>query len=84
MKLLVLFLLVSSTSASNVDYTSEEVAVRFLEEYDRESLRLANAATVAAWNYKTNITEHNAKLSQDANQRVRLWILYKMNFKIIC
>ena len=49
----------------------EEAEVRkFLQGYDEDMLRLYNRATVASWNYKTNITEENSAASQAATLEV--------------
>ena len=77
-------LLLASSSSSSVDYSSEEAAIQFLKEYDLESLRLANEATVAAWNYNTNITEHNAKISQEASHKVACTVSRCIVLLVLC
>jgi len=44
----------------------ETLAKLYLSQYDLELGRLRTKETVAAWNYNTNITDHNSNLSQEA------------------
>ena len=61
--LLLLFNLGWALAQNNTD---EEEAREFLASYDAEYGNLLNHATVASWNYETNITSHNAELSSAA------------------
>ena len=58
-----LWLIVSVFGQSN---TNEEEAIEFLAAYDQEYGRLLNLATIASWNYETNITDENAAEAGDA------------------
>ena len=60
---LLLFNLCSVLAQNNTD---EEEAKEFLATYDAEYGKLLNLATVASWNYETNITSENAELSSAA------------------
>lgn len=46
-------------SGSNSDY---DTAVNFLWENDVATSKIANKGAIAAWNYASNLTEHNKKL----------------------
>ena len=46
--------------------TNEDEAIEFLAAYDEEYGRLLNLATIASWNYETNITDVNAAEAGDA------------------
>lgn len=61
--LLLLPILGLSLAQNNND---EDQAKEFLATYDAEYGKLLNLATVASWNYETNITSENAELSSAA------------------
>ncbi len=50
---------------------NEANALLFLSEYDDKMSKYANEGTKAAWNYTTNITDHNADISKAASGKVR-------------
>ncbi|KAI0233269.1 Angiotensin-converting enzyme [Lamellibrachia satsuma] len=50
--------------------TSETLARQWLQEYDSRARKLSYVASVAEWNYVTNLTEHNQKLTVEAILRL--------------
>ena len=47
----------------------------FLAEYDTKKGELSNLATVAQWNYETNITDHNSDIAQVENNLTIITII---------
>ena len=45
------------------DFCESHAADYMKNEYEPEALRLWNLATVAEWNFQTNLTEYNAEQS---------------------
>ena len=70
---LLLLLLITLGSALAQNNTDEEEAKEFLASYDAEYGKLRNLATVASWNYETNITSETAELSSAAWLAVDLY-----------
>ena len=70
---LLLLLLITLCSALAQNNTDEEEAKDFLASYDAEYGKLRNLATVASWNYETNITSETAELSSAAWLAVDLY-----------
>ena len=68
-----LLLLITLGSALAQNNTDEEEAKEFLASYDAEYGKLRNLATVASWNYETNITSETAELSSAAWLAVDLY-----------
>ena len=68
-----LLLLITLCSALAQNNTDEEEAKEFLASYDAEYGKLRNLATVASWNYETNITSETAELSSAAWLAVDLY-----------
>ena len=56
-------LVINSNGQTN---TNEDEAIEFLSAYDKEYGRLLNLATIASWNYETNITNENAERAGEA------------------
>jgi hypothetical protein len=56
---------------SFVDKNHEQEALAFLKDFNQERARLANLATIASWNYETNITDYNSQVSQEVGAKVR-------------
>ena len=71
--LLLLLLLITFGSALAQNNTDEEEAKEFLASYDAEYGKLRNLATVASWNYETNLTSETAELSSAAWLAVDLY-----------
>ena len=47
----------------SVKITDETLARDWLKEFDSRGRKLDYVSTVAEWNYVTNLTEHNQKLT---------------------
>ncbi|GBO31076.1 hypothetical protein AVEN_207561-1, partial [Araneus ventricosus] len=48
--------------------TNVDEAVQFLRNHDRLASQMANKATIASWNYQSNLTEHNKKIMLEMEQ----------------
>ncbi|CAL4122237.1 unnamed protein product [Meganyctiphanes norvegica] len=59
----------ASAATEDVDFFAEASALEFLERYNEEAQKIVNNGVHAAWNYKTNLTDHNANLSSEASLR---------------
>ena len=68
-----LLLLITFGSALAQNNTDEEEAKEFLASYDAEYGKLRKVATVASWNYETNLTSETAELSSAAWLAVDLY-----------
>ena len=51
------------------------MAIEFLDEYNEKLGKLLNEYTKASWNYVTNITDENDKLSQEAAFKVNTFLV---------
>ena len=54
--------------------TNETLAIEFLDQYNEKLGKLLNEYTKASWNYETNITDENDKLSQEAGFKVSTFL----------
>ena len=55
--------------------TNETLAIEFLDQYNEKLGKLLNEYTKASWNYETNITDENDKLSQEAAFKVNTFLV---------
>ena len=49
---------------------SDKKLVEFLKEYDEKIGHLNNVATIAEWNYNTNLTDENAEIQKKASKEL--------------
>ena len=49
---------------------SDQKVVEFLKQYDDKIGHLNNVATIAEWNYNTNLTDENAAVHKKASKEV--------------
>ena len=63
----------------NLEYSdNEEEAREFLTKYDNEVQKLNTDATLAEWNYYTNITEENQKSKSLKSLKVFRYFIVKL------
>ena len=55
---------------------NETEAKEFLARYNQELQPLLTESTLAEWNYYTNLTDENEKISNKASLKVQLWPQY--------
>ena len=62
---------VNTSSTTRIKYLIDEnAAKRFLKRYNQQILPLQNKATVASWNFATNLTEANGIIADKIQLQV--------------
>ena len=62
---------VNTSSTTRTKYLNDEnAAKRFLKRYNQQILPLQNKATVASWNFATNLTEANGIIADKIQLQV--------------